>query len=77
MTLHIVGTGRCAAVFDGKRQLTPMTFLELADRQLVKIKRARESTPRPCLCCNREFLSTGPGNRMCGPCRNASKRAMI
>lgn len=77
MTLQVLGNGRCAAVYDGRRKITGATDVALAERQLIKLRRARESTPRPCLCCAREFMSTGPGNRMCGPCRCASKRALI
>ena len=27
---------------------------------------------RPCLCCNKSFVSSGPGNRMCSECRRLS-----
>lgn len=26
--------------------------------------------PRPCLCCRRQFRSTGPGHRLCRTCRD-------
>lgn len=76
MTLRIEGNDRHAAVFDGRRQLTGMAEISLAERQLERIQRARNSRPRPCLCCGKTFVSTGPGHRMCGPCRNAAKRAL-
>lgn len=27
---------------------------------------------RPCLCCDKNFLSEGPGHRLCGVCRHKS-----
>ena len=33
-----------------------------------KLKRG----PRACLCCRVEFISTGPGHRLCTECRNPS-----
>lgn len=32
----------------------------------------RQTVTRPCLCCRQPFESSGPGNRMCNPCRNQS-----
>lgn len=31
--------------------------------------RPKGSQERPCLCCKKPFLSAGPMNRLCNPCR--------
>lgn len=37
--------------------------------QLDRIQRNRRITTRPCLCCDQPFKSTGPGHRLCAPCK--------
>jgi len=37
--------------------------LALATRELA------QKRERGCLCCGHRFTSTGPGNRLCDPCR--------
>lgn len=40
-------------------------------RKLDKAEAKRKAAPkvRPCLCCNNNFLSAGPHNRLCLDCR--------
>lgn len=77
MTLRVEGNSCDAAVWDGRQKLTGATRRPLAELQLEKLERQRRSTQRPCLCCRKPMISQGPGHRMCGPCRSASKRALI
>jgi hypothetical protein len=41
------------------------------ERKLEGFRKPRVATMRnrPCMCCGRGFLSEGPHNRLCGPCR--------
>jgi hypothetical protein len=32
----------------------------------------KKTTARPCLCCRRDFESSGPGNRLCANCSTKS-----
>ncbi len=43
--------------------------LKLPRKTLVLAGAAAGGRFRPCLTCRREFLSSGPGNRMCDLCR--------
>lgn len=38
--------------------------------RLRNLAQAQRSTRRPCLCCGKVFLSAGPHNRLCSPCRH-------
>lgn len=35
--------------------------------------KAAKAKVRPCLCCQRDFRSEGPHNRLCKPCRERSE----
>lgn len=41
---------------------------------LDELHRKLKRGPRPCLCCIAEFISTGPGHRLCLTCRNPYER---
>jgi hypothetical protein len=61
------------AVFEGGKPVTP----EVSTRHLAETKRdrlvaERQRRPRDCLRCGAEFLSTGPGHRMCNHCRQVA-----
>jgi hypothetical protein len=43
----------------------------LAELKGTRFINAPTTTPRKCLRCDKVFDSTGPGNRMCTPCRSA------
>jgi hypothetical protein len=43
----------------------------LAELKGTRFINAPATTERKCLRCQRKFDSTGPGNRMCTPCRSA------
>ncbi|QPM89128.1 hypothetical protein [Pseudooceanicola algae] len=60
------------AVFEGPRQLTRGYSCEYtAHSAATRLERQRRQKTRNCLCCGGQFLSDGPGNRMCNPCRNS------
>lgn len=46
----------------------PMTTLRQWLRGGQK-RTPRQGIKRPCLCCGGTFVSEGPGNRLCDPCR--------
>jgi hypothetical protein len=61
---------RMSALGLSKREKRPAfhreTYASPASEAKTKGKR------RPCLCCTKLFWSTGPGNRLCGNCRQIS-----
>lgn len=44
------------------------------DREGIGISElvSRRSSVRDCICCKKPFISSGPGHRMCSPCRSES-----
>ena len=73
MSVEVRKHGYGWAVFDGCLRLTP----EVSTRHLAETKRdrvvaERQRRPRNCLRCGAEFLSTGPGHRMCNHCRQVA-----
>lgn len=55
------------AVFIGLIKASPWMKNEVEAR---KVFAEAQKNYRPCMCCNNFFMSTGPGHRMCGRCRN-------
>jgi len=45
---------------------------ERAIEALERLQRKAQEKVRPCIICQTEFTSTGPGNRMCPRCRGMS-----
>lgn len=43
---------------------------EFLVKHLPVIDKKLKRGPRACLCCTRNFISTGPGHRLCNDCRN-------
>lgn len=44
-----------------------------ADRMNEAETRKAQQRERPCLCCERIFISEGPGNRLCESCRSSTR----
>ena len=44
-----------------------------AEGKFLSPHRSKKSTPRKCLKCNDDFLSTGAGNRLCPGCNNKNR----
>jgi hypothetical protein len=52
-----------------KQQPAQFSFgLIVTDPEQYRIVSMHRS--RRCLCCDRQFASTGPGHRICGPCKD-------
>ncbi|MBR9764729.1 MAG: hypothetical protein GYB53_14675 [Rhodobacteraceae bacterium] len=75
--LDVRGSGRSWAVFNGAERVSPHFSCEYtavgAATRLEKQSRQRQ---RVCLCCRDRFISSGPGNRLCSPCRRDPARAL-
>lgn len=76
--LHVRGTGGSYAVFRGNKRVSQHYVnrtgaLERLDRE----QRKEQSQTRPCLRCQKPFLSEGIHNRLCNPCRSMSSAEMI
>lgn len=56
---------------DGSEAFTVVTAAGAAHAWAMaeRIARLMRVRVRPCLCCGGDFVSTGPGHRMCGRCR--------
>ncbi len=57
---------------DGKTFAGPYSKREFAEAALDRARRGALARERKCMTCRTSFLSEGPHNRMCGPCRNRS-----
>ncbi|MGZ9811253.1 hypothetical protein ACXN5S_12395 [Pseudoroseicyclus sp. H15] len=70
MTFKVKTFGPGWAVYRGAERVTS-SYLHF-DRAVAaaeRLEKKSEATERPCITCSRPFLSEGPGNRMCNPCR--------
>lgn len=67
--LDVVGCGSSWSVIEGGTVLATRGSQLTALLTLDRIQRTRQITRRPCLCCDQPFKSTGPGHRLCGPCK--------
>lgn len=68
----IAGSGRSFQVMIGRRAVSQRRFTSSGNAiaAMPGIERSlRPVTTRSCLCCGAVFISTGPGNRLCRPCR--------
>lgn len=48
-----------------------------ANEEALAAVRRYKPAQRRCMCCNREFTSTGPHHRMCSWCRQNLQEGMI
>jgi hypothetical protein len=46
-------------------------------RRADRFTRSKHTKDRVCLRCNKTFLSTGPGNRICDPCDDLNVKQTI
>ncbi|WP_296763063.1 hypothetical protein [Sediminimonas sp.] len=70
MSLDVRKYGYGWAVFEGGKPVTPeLSQKHLAENRRDRIAIERQRRPRNCLRCEAEFVSTGPGHRMCNHCR--------
>lgn len=67
--LRIVFDGRAYLLRQGDETLYGPATRELALEALERRQRAARRKNRTCLTCQSPFLSEGPHNRMCTPCR--------
>ncbi|MGR3456049.1 hypothetical protein [Pseudooceanicola sp.] len=64
------------AVFSGRDQVSRDFSCEYtACGAATRLEVRSRSKTRPCICCGDQFLSTGPGHRMCNLCRPSEYRA--
>lgn len=53
------------AVFEDGRRRTGVNMMAQAELMRDRMERAQTARRRKCLCCGAEFLSEGPGHRLC------------
>lgn len=71
--LDIRGSGQTYSVCHNGRPVTRAFWsITAAEHALDRIDTATRQRRRPCLCCGKTFLSKGPHNRLCTPCRKES-----
>lgn len=65
------GTGRYSVVTPEGDVIGAHSTLDLAERSAERQYRKAKEKERKCIVpeCNRLFMSSGPGHRMCGTCR--------
>lgn len=63
---------RVGATYRDLMRLTGLSRAAIEYRLDGAMPRRAEMQIRRCLCCGKEFLSHGPGNRMCGRCRKSA-----
>ncbi|MGI3163105.1 hypothetical protein [Pseudooceanicola sp. 200-1SW] len=77
LQLDVRGCGQSWAVFAGERRVSRYFTRDHhaagAATRLAERARLRE---RACLCCGSAFMSQGPHNRLCAPCRRDPLQAM-
>lgn len=68
--LEVRGSGEAFAVVqDGRVVSRTYRIPERAWAAADRLERAARRRIRACLCCDKAFMSDGPHNRLCGPCR--------
>ncbi|WP_300439310.1 hypothetical protein [uncultured Mameliella sp.] len=68
-------TGFGWAVFDRrtrKKVSQQVSSRSVADERCTQLNHEARRRLRPCLCCGAAFISEGPHNRMCNPCRSGA-----
>ena len=76
---HYTVTGKDGRYFvrrDGNFAFGPFPTKELADATRARIVAKNRSRTRACISCGDPFVSEGPHNRMCDPCRTNPYRAI-
>lgn len=67
--LEIRGSGKGYAILNGQTVVGRATTYDSACGIANRIERMITVAHRRCLCCGRDFLSDGPGNRLCPACK--------
>ena len=70
---QIIGSGRSFAVYRGALRVSGfVTHYDLAAARANALDKITLPTLRACLCCTKNFKSTGRHHRLCDTCRQAA-----
>ncbi len=74
--ISVRGSGKSWAAYRGNEQVSrDYTCIERAEAAADRAEAALKAKTRHCICCQRKFLSTHAGHRMCDPCRQDPMRS--
>lgn len=75
--LDVRGSGKSWAVFDGDQRVSQhFTCHYTAIGAATRLEKEGRQAQRACLCCGSQFISEGPHNRLCTPCRRNPLRQL-